>query len=242
VRLIPVIDLRGGHAVHARRGERARYEPVRSVLTADASDPVMLARAYRDMLGTNELYVADLDAIHGLAPAAVLSELCRGARVWLDAGTSSADGAHAAAALGACHIVIGLETLVRQQDLEAIVQGIGGERVAFSLDVKDGIPLAPSGAFPPSVTRIARWVVDAGVERLIVLDLGRVGAAMGPNVEFVRAVRDAVNQVELIAGGGVRDAEDLRLLAEAGCEGVLVATALHEGRIGAAEVRHVARI
>ena len=36
----------------------------------------------------------------------------------------------------------------------------------------------------------------------------------------------------LLAGGGVAGMEDLRRLAGAGCDGALVATALHSGRIG----------
>ena len=38
-------------------------------------------------------------------------------------------------------------------------------------------------------------------------------------------------ELELLAGGGVRDAADLRALAEAGAAGALVATALHSGAI-----------
>ena len=43
--------------------------------------------------------------------------------------------------------------------------------------------------------------------------------------------------VELLAGGGVRHAADLRALAGAGTSGALVATALHGGAIGADELR-----
>jgi phosphoribosylformimino-5-aminoimidazole carboxamide ribotide isomerase len=42
--------------------------------------------------------------------------------------------------------------------------------------------------------------------------------------------------VTLLAGGGVRDVEDLRALAARGCDGALVATALHDGRIGARDI------
>ena len=64
MRVIPVIDLKGGVAVHAVRGERERYRPVRSRIAA-GSDPVELTRAVRDRFGLDEVYVADLDAIAG---------------------------------------------------------------------------------------------------------------------------------------------------------------------------------
>jgi uncharacterized protein related to proFAR isomerase len=40
----------------------------------------------------------------------------------------------------------------------------------------------------------------------------------------------------LLGGGGVRGVEDLNALGHLGCDGVLVATALHERRLGAAEI------
>ena len=67
-RLIPVLDLKAGRPVHAIGGNRAHYEPLRSILHPAGADPVELARACRDRLGLRELYVADLDAILGAAP------------------------------------------------------------------------------------------------------------------------------------------------------------------------------
>src|SRR6185503_3356039 len=64
MKILPVIDLSGGQAVHAVAGDRASYRPVRSVL-APSADPLELARGYRDRLGLREVYLADLDAIAG---------------------------------------------------------------------------------------------------------------------------------------------------------------------------------
>src|SRR5438477_544609 len=92
MRVLGVIDLMHGCAVHARAGDREHYEPVRAVAGAviDAGDPVALARAYRDRFGLDELYVADLDAILGGAPQGRrVSDLAAVADVWLDAGVSS---------------------------------------------------------------------------------------------------------------------------------------------------------
>jgi phosphoribosylformimino-5-aminoimidazole carboxamide ribotide isomerase len=46
----------------------------------------------------------------------------------------------------------------------------------------------------------------------------------------------------LLAGGGVRGYEDLARLADAGCDGALVATALHDGRLCAADVASAHRL
>src|ERR1017187_2079649 len=65
--VIPVLDLKGGHAVHAVAGRRAYYQPVQSILHA-TSDPLELARALHDVLGLRTLYLADIDAIAGGVP------------------------------------------------------------------------------------------------------------------------------------------------------------------------------
>ena len=73
--VIGVIDLKGGVAVHAVRGERERYRPVRSALAARA-EPIAVAAGLR-ALGLDELYVADLDAIAGGAGHPSIAALAR---------------------------------------------------------------------------------------------------------------------------------------------------------------------
>src|SRR5204863_88551 len=43
MRIVPVLDLKGGIVVHARRGQRADYAPLRSPLV-DGCEPVTVAR------------------------------------------------------------------------------------------------------------------------------------------------------------------------------------------------------
>jgi phosphoribosylformimino-5-aminoimidazole carboxamide ribotide isomerase len=75
MRIIPVIDLSRGVAVHARAGDRARYQPVRSALAPRSlGDPRALLQGYRERLGARECYLADLDAIQGETPQLGLIE------------------------------------------------------------------------------------------------------------------------------------------------------------------------
>ena len=72
MRVIPVIDLMGGHVVRGVAGERSRYRPVVSLLAQDAA-PRSVAQAFAQRLGAREVYVADLDAISDSAICDVLS-------------------------------------------------------------------------------------------------------------------------------------------------------------------------
>jgi phosphoribosylformimino-5-aminoimidazole carboxamide ribotide isomerase len=237
------LDLAAGRAVHARGGQRERYAPVREVAGSpiEPGDALALACAYTERLGLTDLYVADLDAIRGVAPQdAVIAALAAlDVRLWLDAGASSVESARRALELGATRVVVGLETLESFDALTSICAAVGGERVAFSLDVRDGEPVlakaASAGHEPASA--IAARAAASGAGSVIVIDLARVGSGEGLDLALIARVRDAVPSLTLLAGGGVRGLDDVRRVAVAGCDGVLVATALHDGQLGAAEIR-----
>jgi phosphoribosylformimino-5-aminoimidazole carboxamide ribotide isomerase len=238
MRVIPVIDLKGGVAVHAVRGDRERYRPLRSGI-ADGSDPVAVTRAVRDRFGLDELYVADLDAIVGGAGSPdVVAALAGEARVMVDAGTADPAAVAALLDLGAARVVIGTETLPGVDALRRLRSELPGAPLVVSLDLREGTVLSPdpalAGAGPAAA--LAR-LADAGATEAIVLDLARVGSGEGPDTALVADLRTRVPDVALLAGGGVRDAADLRALAGAGAAGALVATALHGGAIAPADLR-----
>ncbi len=62
MRVIQVIDLKNGLAVHAVRGQRDQYQPVQSSFSPVGS-PLEIARGFYTKQGCTELYVADLDAM-----------------------------------------------------------------------------------------------------------------------------------------------------------------------------------
>ena len=84
--------------------------------------------------------------------------------------------------------------------------------------------------------RLAVEAVEAGVGAVLVLDLGRVGTGGGVDLRLLATLRRAVASTELLAGGGVRTRRDLERMRDLGCDGVLVATALHAGEVGAADL------
>ena len=208
----------------------------------DPGNVLALARAYTARLGLTEFYAADLDAIMGGVPqeALVTALAAHGAPLWLDAGVASVDGAQRALDAGAARVVVGLETLRSFDTLTRICAALGRDRVAFSLDLRDGEPVvagvATAGIPQEPAHVLADRAGDAGVGSVIVLDLARVGEGAGLDLALIARVRDAVPGLTLIAGGGIGGLDDLRRLAGAGCDGALVATALHDGRISAADV------
>jgi HisA/HisF family protein len=238
MRVVAVIDLKDGTAVHAMRGERERYRPVRGVMAGDDGDPVSLARAFRAELGLDELYVADLDAISGEGDnTAGIGALARDARVMVDAGVTEPERARALLDLGAHRVVIGTETLTEPDALDRLLAELPDGAVVLSADLRDGRALSPHPRLAglPAVDAVA-CLHRAGLCEAIVLDLARVGSGAGPDLGLIAEIHAAFPDLELLAGGGVRDVEDLRALGDAGAAGALVATALHRGVIGPREL------
>lgn len=235
MRIYPVLDIKNGVAVHAVRGDRKRYAPLKSRLT-QSSDPLVVARAMRAQLGLNELYIADLDALQGHAPAnlALASTLEEdGFQLLLDAGVADVQSAQQVRKAGVDQVIVALETLPDPKCLGEIVRELGDDSVLFSLDLKDGVPLGDTSAWEgEQPAQLAAEAYEIGVRRMIVLDLAQVGSGDGPaHLPLLRELRRELPETELITGGGVRTGADLDTFKEVGVSGVLVATALHSGAL-----------
>ena len=239
MRILPVIDLLGGFVVHAIAGQRDQYQPIDSVLTPDAT-PQSIGLAFFQPFGATQAYVADLDAICGTPPAwnnyqqIANSKL----RLWVDAGISSVRDATVFKErmnedLTVAHMIVGLESLPNPGTLEQIVEHVGAEQLVFSLDLRAGRLFTSSSVWQRlTPVEVVQAVVSAGVQRIIVLDLAQVGTGTGVGTRpLCRELRDTHPQLTLVAGGGVRNLDDLKDLKHAGCDAVLIGSAIHSGQI-----------
>ena len=155
----------------------------------------------------------------------------------VDAGVSEPARARALLDLGAHRVIVGTETLTGPDALDRLLAELPDGAVVLSVDLRDGRVLSPDPQLAglPALDAVAR-LHRAGLREAIVLDLARVGSGAGPDVALIAELHAAFPDLELLAGGGVRDVDDLRALDAAGAAGALVATALHSGVIGAREL------
>ena len=236
--VIPVLDLLGGVVVRGVAGNRDSYKPIESQLT-DSSDPLEVAKAIRSAFGYSTFYVADLDAIlSGQVHSDVISSLIKdGFDVLLDAGTGDADqvdGLSESVKLNdLAGVIIGLESVPKPEYLSLIKQRFSDLPMAFSLDLMNGVPITHGDLWQGySPTSILDMALEAGMDSIILLDLASVGMGTGNRcLEHCDYGKMRAPDVNVITGGGVRSREDLYELEAHGCDGALVASALHDGRL-----------
>ncbi|MEM2098583.1 MAG: HisA/HisF-related TIM barrel protein [Candidatus Bathyarchaeia archaeon] len=231
LKVIPVIDVMNGVAVHAVRGRRKEYQPLKSVLCS-SSDPLDVAVAFRTA-GFSELYVADLDAICGGQPDyALLKRLIKTKfALMVDAGVDNIKRARLLLKYGVSKVIIGTETLSSYSFIREAIACFGKERVVVSLDLKGDEVLL--GFEPDTSTfplEVLKKLLNQGVEQIILLDLARVGSQEGLNTVLLNEALKNQN-VKVFVGGGVRGIADLVDMRTLGVSGVLMATALHLGLV-----------
>ncbi|MBY6241705.1 HisA/HisF-related TIM barrel protein [Methylosinus sp. Sm6] len=230
MRIIPVLDLKGGRAVRAVRGDRDAYAPIASRLVA-SSAPQDVVAAYLGLFDFSTFYVADLDAIEGrVGQSAMLLALTRDfpkLSFWVDDG--SAEPGRIAALRG-----IGVEPVIGSESIpagEAATALASGADAILSLDFRGGGVLGP----PELQENAQLWP-----RRVIAMTLARVGSFEGPDLDLAARLARKAEGRSLYAAGGVRDAADLDALARTGVAGALVASALHDGRLSRADLRRFA--
>ncbi|MDN5928649.1 MAG: HisA/HisF-related TIM barrel protein [Hyphomicrobiales bacterium] len=222
MRIIPVLDLKGGEVVRAAKGRRDEYKPIVTPLSP-GSDIVSVAEGLRTLYPFPTFYIADLDAIEGREPnSAALARL--GAmeeppQLWVDAGFTDAEKLSAALAEPSICPVLGTES---QHDDALLRRFRDHPGLILSLDFfGDGFHGPASFLDEPEL-----WP-----RRIIVMTLARVGAAAGPDFERLEQIMARAGGREIIAAGGVRNEADIRALSALGAAAALVATSLHDGTL-----------
>lgn len=230
--LIPVIDLKDGMVVHAREGRREEYRPVRSRLSPGA-EPLQIVRALLQLHAFRTLYIADLDAIQrrgdNMESIRAIHRHFPELELWADTGTGDEPALAHWLDAGLGRPVIGSESLLDADFVSVVRERCKDPSAVLSLDF-----LGDDFRGPPMLLAHPEryWP-----QRVLAMNLQRVGSDRGPDLALVVGLAGRVPGCQVYAAGGVRSIEDLDRIAATGAAGALIASALHDGRIGSAELR-----
>ncbi|HNB78982.1 MAG TPA: HisA/HisF-related TIM barrel protein [Rhodocyclaceae bacterium] len=223
MRLVAVVDLLENRVVHARRGDRARYEPLSSSL-CEGSDPVRVASALFEIGCFDALYIADLDAIRkrgdNLASIRAIAQVQPATPLWIDAGVQSISDCERLLEVGTVSVVVGSESLSDVRLIDRLVRD--GVDFVLSLDFRGDEFLGPIEL----LDRTDLWPAN-----VLAMNLARVGSAMGPDLSLIRMFHERAPSNCIFACGGVRSEADLQAAARSGACGALLATSVHDGSL-----------
>ena len=224
-RVIFVLDILDGQVVHAVKGEREKYGPIHNFSkVCGTSDPLEIV----DELVPSEVYIADLNRLGNRGNNdEVVKKIGWKSKTMLDLGASSMDDVHLGHEM-ADSIVIGTETATH--DLLENATGFYPRSINVSIDIKGGQVLTPEPTFKLPLIELIQMLNGYDINDLIILELSKVGTSSGINTEFLQQMVDHSDH-NILLGGGVKDKDDISLLKDVGLEGVLVATAVHNGAL-----------
>ena len=228
--VFPAIDLKNGQVVRLAEGDMARA-------TIYGDDPAAQAMLFAEA-GAQHLHVVDLDgafageAVNRVAVEAILKQFP--GHVQLGGGIRNPQAVDGWFDLGVARVVIGTAALKNPEFVKDMARAYPGG-IVVAVDARDGMVATEGWAevSTVSIVDMARRFEDAGVASLLFTDVGRDGMLKGCNVDATVDLARAT-QVPVIASGGVKGLDDIRMLAlhaKDGIEGVITGRALFEGRL-----------
>jgi phosphoribosylformimino-5-aminoimidazole carboxamide ribotide isomerase len=227
LQILPAVDVLGDEAVRLEQGSYDR-------VTVRAGDPAERVRLFAEA-GAPLLHVVDLDGARAgrIRPELVarLVEAAPAAALQVSGGVRSPADVERLLAAGAERVVVGTAAFSAPEALAGYAARFG-ERLVVAVDVRGG-KVAVAGWLRETglaAEDAAARCAEAGVARILCTAVERDGTLAGPDVTLLRSVV-AASGLPVLAAGGIASEDDLRAVAEAGCEGAIVGRALLDGRL-----------
>ncbi len=222
--------------VRLRQGDFARA-------TVYGSDPVAVAAAFVHA-GAVWLHVVDLDGAREGRPVQldavkrIAAVVAGRANIELGGGLRTLDAVARALEAGVARVAIGTAALRNPSFAGELVAAHGVDRIAVSIDVRDGLALGEGwrrGAAGLPAADAVRALADVGVATFEVTAIDRDGMLGGPDLAAL-ATLVKLNRGRIIASGGIASASDVLAARAIGCAGAIVGKALYERRVTIAEL------
>lgn len=222
----PAIDLIGGRAVRLQQGA---YD---AQLATD-DDPLVRAELAWQA-GATALHVIDLDAArcgerspeHAVLLRSIAERRPPGAVLQVGGGLRDRAAVHELLDLGVDRVLIGTLAMREPASIAALVAE-HGSAIAVAVDARDGTVrtdgwLADEGV---GAVQAVHALAELGVKTFLVTAIDRDGTLSGLDLDLLGEVVGAVEDIQVIAAGGVADPSDVRAARACGCAGAVVGRA-----------------
>ena len=226
MKLFPAIDIYGGKAVRLLHGDYAK-------MTVYSDNPLEIAQDFI-ACGAQNIHIVDLEgAKTGETPNLELIAKIAACGLFAEVGGGirSEDVAARYLDAGVQRVILGTAAVTDPALLERLVARYG-ERIAVSVDVKDGYAAIRGWQEQSALTcdALCERLQDVGVKTVICTDISRDGAMRGTN-RALYADLTRRYKMNFIASGGVSSMEDVIALRDSGVYGAIIGKAYYTGAI-----------
>ena len=226
MKLFPAIDIYGGKAVRLLHGDYAK-------MTIYNENPLAVAGDFI-ACGAKNIHIVDLEgAKTGETPnLALISKIAAcGLFAEVGGGIRSEDVAARYLDAGVQRVILGTAAVTDPKLLERLVARFG-ERIAVSVDVKDGYAAIRGWQEASRLTcdELCTRLQDTGVATVICTDISRDGAMRGTNRQLYAELGKQY-RMNFIASGGVSSMEDVIALRDMNVYGAIIGKAYYTGAI-----------
>lgn len=226
--LIPALDLINNRVVRLKKGD---YNQV-----TDYGDPLEWAKKVEDT-GAQRLHLVDLDGAkaRSVQHLKVLESICSATQLDVDfgGGVTSEKDVNDILAAGAKWVTVG-SVVVKQPDVFASwVERFGKDQFFVGVDVR-GNEVAVSGWLEQTKVTWMDLIADLnalGISNVFMTDIDHDGMGLGPSFELYKRVLETFPELDLVASGGTRNAEDIERCISAGLKGAIVGKAFLENTL-----------
>ena len=229
MRIIPAIDIIDGQCVRLSKGDY-------STAKIYSNDPLEMAKAFQDH-GVEYLHLVDLDGAksHGIVNHNVLEKIATKTNLKIDfgGGLKTDQDLKIAFESGAKQITGGSIAIKDPATFLSWIETYGAHRIILGADAANE-KIAISGWLETSSEDLIPYVSNfmaRGITDVICTDISKDGMLQGPSFDIYQQILSEVNNLKLIASGGISTFDELPKLVEIGCEGVIIGKAIYENKI-----------
>ncbi|MHA1269136.1 MAG: HisA/HisF-related TIM barrel protein [Candidatus Helarchaeota archaeon] len=235
MRIIPVIDILNSKVVQGVRGERDKYFPIKSVF-CNSAEILDVVDNLINLFKFSEIYIADLDSIvNDKEDFDYISNILNNYNIdiMIDAGISQINRARKLIDIGIKNLIIGTETLTSLTFITELKEEFNSKdiNIIISIDLYKDKNITKCDTLKNlTPISIVKKFQEFEINEFIILDLSRVGSQIGG---VSKVVYDVITNtdVKIITGGGINSINDIVQISQIKIDGVLIATALHNGSI-----------
>ncbi len=229
MQIITAIDIIDGRCVRLTKGDY-------SLKTVYHEDPLVAAKQFEDA-GLQRLHLVDLDGAKAgeVKNWKVLEKIANQTQLIIDfgGGIKTESDLQKVFNSGAALATIGSLAIKDETKFVQWLKQYGADKFLLGADVK-GEKIAVDGWMQTTDVLLYDFLqtyIDHGVQQIFCTDISKDGKLEGPATELYKNIIHKFPALYFIASGGVASINDLHLLKEAGCRGVIIGKAIYENNI-----------